>query len=50
MIWTQPEFMPGLTRLSSREAVVAVLLLPQLARVRIERHAEAVAHAVREHF
>ena len=48
MIWIQPPFKPDSTRLISSKAVVAVLLLPQVAAERVERHAEAVADAVGE--
>ena len=40
---TQPPFMPRSTRFDLVEGVVAVLLLPQIAADRVERHAEAVA-------
>ena len=46
MTCTQPELKPGSARLISLKRVVAVLLLPQVAAERVERHAEAVADAV----
>jgi hypothetical protein len=46
MICTHPELKPWLDAIQLAERVVTVLLLPQVAGVRIEGHAESVANAV----
>ena len=48
MICTHPPLNPGRRSVQLGEAVVAVLLLPEVTRFRVEGHPEAVAEAVRE--
>ena len=47
-IWTQPPFVPGSTTVQLAERVIAVLLQPHRARLRVDGHPEAVAVTVRE--
>ena len=49
MIWIQPPFMPASTRLSSLKASSPFSVSQRSRRYGVERHAEAVAVAVREH-
>src|SRR5688572_26227484 len=48
MICTQPEFESWLHAIQLAERIVAVLLLPEGSRARIEGHAEAIAQPIRE--
>ena len=48
MIWIQPPLNPALTSVDFVERAPAVLGRPQLALLRVERHAEAVPDAVGE--